>query len=70
MEIIFYSTHCPRCKVLEMKLKQKNLSYTEETDTDVMASLGIKSAPTLSVDGTILHFKEALDWIKDYKEEP
>lgn len=64
MEIIFYSTHCPRCKVLETKLKQKNLQYTEECDTEVMSAMGIKSAPTLKVDGNILHFKEALEWLK------
>lgn len=69
MEIILYSTHCPRCKVLETKLKQKNLQFTEETDAGIMNSLGIKSAPSLGVDGKIMRFKEAVDWIKAYKEE-
>lgn len=69
MEIILYSTHCPRCKVLETKLKQKNLQFTEETDSKVMNSLGIKSAPSLGVDGKIMHFKEAVDWVKAYKGE-
>ena len=26
--IILYTTHCPRCKVLETKLNNKNLEYT------------------------------------------
>ena len=32
MKIILYSTHCPRCNVLEKKLKTKNISYEEIND--------------------------------------
>lgn len=28
MEIILYSTHCPKCKVLEKKLQMANITYT------------------------------------------
>ena len=62
-EIILFSTHCPRCKVLEMKLKQKNISYTECDNVDEMLKLGLRSAPGLSVDGKVLEFKDAIDWI-------
>ena len=30
--VTLYSTHCPRCLVLEKKLKQKNISYQEVND--------------------------------------
>ena len=30
--IKMYSTHCPKCKILETKLKQKNIEYEECTD--------------------------------------
>ena len=43
MKIIFYSTKCPKCRVLEMKMKQKNISYVENNDVDLMLSKGIKS---------------------------
>lgn len=64
MEIILYSTHCPRCSVLEKKLKKKQLHYTEVTDVEVMKKMGLKSAPALQVDGgKLMNFQEANDWI-------
>lgn len=67
-EIIFYSTHCPRCRVLEMKLKQKNIHYTEENDVEKMLSLNIKSAPALGVNGDILNFAEAVRWLNSLED--
>lgn len=63
MKITLYSTHCPKCKVLEMKLKQKNISYEEVTDIEIMKEKGFMSVPKLEVDGTIYEFKEAAKWI-------
>lgn len=51
MEIIFYSTHCPKCKVLESKMKKLGLEYTEVDNVEEMVKLGFKSAPYLNVDG-------------------
>ena len=65
MEVTFYSTHCPRCKVLETKLKQKNISYTECNDVDVMLSKGLMNAPALEVNGVVLKFSEAVNWVKE-----
>lgn len=64
MEIILYSTHCPRCTVLETKLKTHNIQYTEINDVDKMTVLGICSVPVLSVDNKLMNFTEALTWIK------
>ena len=70
MSIILYSTHCPRCKVLETKLKQKNIKYTEETDVDKMLAIGLKSAPALKVDdGDLMDFSKAIEWIKSQPVE-
>lgn len=63
MEIIFYSTHCPRCKVIESKLAKKGIKYEERNDVQEMLALGLKSAPALSVDGELMDFKAANDWI-------
>lgn len=65
MEIIFYSTHCPKCKVLEAKLKNKNINYVENNDVDSMLQKGIKSTPCLEVDGKILDFKTAVEWVNN-----
>mgnify|MGYP002515511892 CR=1 FL=1 len=61
--IILYSTGCPRCRVLETKLKEKNIDYVFKNDVDEMLEKGIQSVPALEVNGNILHFKEALQWV-------
>ena len=59
-----YSTNCPKCKVLETKLKQKNIDYEVCTDIDVMKSLKIMSAPILETeDGNRLDFTNAVKWV-------
>ena len=42
-----------------MKLKQKNLSYTDVDDVDTMLNKGIKAAPYLEVDGELMDFNTA-----------
>ena len=61
--ITLYSTNCPKCKVLGMKMNQKNIKFETCTDVDEMLSHGIKSAPALELDdGTILDFTAAVKW--------
>ena len=62
-QVILWSTPCPRCKVLEVKLKQKNIVYEENNDVDQMKAKGFLEAPKLEVDGTVMDFKEAVKWI-------
>jgi glutaredoxin-related protein len=63
-KVILYSTHCPRCKVLTLKLQQKGVEFEEINDVEVMTAKGFKEAPKLEVDGTVMDFKEAVDWLK------
>ena len=63
MQITLFSTHCPRCVVLEKKLKQKGIDYNEVNDVAIMEEKGFLTAPVLEVDGKIMDFKEANDWI-------
>lgn len=58
-----YSIGCPRCNVLEKKLKQKNINFELISDRDVMEKLDITDVPVLEVDGVFLDFKKAVDWI-------
>ena len=62
-KIVFYSSHCPKCRVLEMKLKQKNIGYTEVDNIDEMIKLGITSAPQLSLNGEMMDFMTAVKWV-------
>ena len=63
-KVILWSTHCPRCKVLELKLKQKNIEFEENTSVEEMTAKGFKEAPKLEVDGAVMDFKQAVDWLK------
>lgn len=66
MNIIFYSTGCPKCSVLKYKLESKNIEFETVTDVDKMLELGIQSAPILSVDGELLKFPDAIKWVNNY----
>lgn len=63
--ITFYTTHCPRCKVLAKKLDSKNIQYSVCEDQDKMLALGLKTAPALDVDGTIMTFEQVVKWLND-----
>ena len=68
MEITLYSTHCPRCNVLEKKLQQKNIVYEEINDVEIMKEKGYLTVPILEVDGKSMDFKTANDWINSQEE--
>ena len=68
MKIVLYSNNCPRCNVLEKKLKQKNISYEEVNDIEIMKRKGYLSVPILEVDGVSMDFKTASDWINSQEE--
>jgi len=61
--ITLYSTHCPQCKALEMKLNKKKIEYTICDDVKEMERLGFKAAPILAVDGNYLPFTSAIQWV-------
>lgn len=60
--ITLYSTHCPRCIILERKLKEKNIEYIEVNDIDEMIRLGLTYAPALKIDDKMMEFNEAIQW--------
>ena len=66
--VILYSTGCPKCKVLKMKLDRAGVSYTVEEDVETMRKLGLLSAPALSVDGELMLFGDAVKWADGQKE--
>lgn len=63
--IVLYTTFCPKCKVLEAKLKQKEIVYEEVTDKETMIEKGFMSVPILEVNGTIMDFTQANSWINE-----
>lgn len=65
MQVTLYSTGCPKCKVLKMKLDSKNINYDTISDVNIIISKGINTVPVLEVDGNIMDFKTAVDWINE-----
>lgn len=63
MNVILYTTHCPRCKVLAAKLDKANISYEVIEDIEELIEAGFHSAPALKVDGKLMNFTEANKWI-------
>lgn len=63
MDIVLYSTGCPRCAVLKSKLSSSGIPYREENDVEKMISIGLTEVPALQVDGEILPFSDAVRWI-------
>ena len=64
-DIVMYSTNCPKCAVLEQRLKEKGVKFAVNTDIDEMLSMGIKSAPMLKVGDKMLGFVDAVKWANE-----
>jgi len=67
MSVILYSTGCPKCKVIETKLKQKGVEYTIISDIEVMTQKGFMTVPILEVDDVVMDFVTANKWINERK---
>lgn len=61
--ITLYSTHCPQCKALEMKLNKKKVQYDICDNEQEMLKLGFKAAPILKVGDNYFSFAEAIKWV-------
>lgn len=68
MKIILYTTHCPKCTVIEKKLTAAHLDFETCEDQETMKKKGFNTAPIVEVDGKTMEFKEAVDWINLRKE--
>jgi len=61
--IKLFSTHCPKCKILTKKLQEYNIEFEEENNVDSMLSIGITTVPMLNVDGVMMDFSQAIQWL-------
>ena len=63
--ITLYTTHCPKCNVLQQKLNNKNIEFKICDDIDYMLYLNIQQAPYLKVDDKLMDFSEAIKWVNE-----
>ena len=47
-----------------MKLDEKNITYQTCSDMDVMIQKGFNSMPMLEIDGVVMNYLEAVNWVK------
>lgn len=65
MELVLYSTGCPKCRVLEAALNKKNVSYEKCEDVQTMIDMGLAEAPVLKIDDKILSYNEAMKYVME-----
>lgn len=64
--ITLYTTHCPKCKMLEKQLVEKHIDFTQCEDIRVMAGKGFREAPILEINNKPLNFVDAIKWVKEH----
>lgn len=64
-KLILYTTHCPKCKILEKKLNEKHIPYLEVTNEEFMINMGINKVPVLSVNDTMLGYSDAVKYVNN-----
>ena len=67
-KITLYSTHCPKCRVIEKKLELAKIEYTEVDAKDpevieMLSEKGFRQMPILQVGENFIVFAEAVKWI-------
>jgi glutaredoxin-related protein len=65
IKVTFYSNNCPRCNILQQKLDEKGVIYEKVSDINIMRQKGFMSAPMFEVDGNIMNYLEAINWVKE-----
>lgn len=63
--MILYSTGCPQCAGLKSMLDGRGYTYEVCSDIQTMLEKGISAVPMLEVDGTLMSFKVAVQWINN-----
>ena len=61
--IKLYSTHCPQCRALEMKLNKANIEYEVSDDVELMKKMGFQAAPVLETPDGVFNFSQAVKWV-------
>lgn len=64
--ITLYTINCPKCKILKDKLDEKHIDYSLVFDVETMLAKGFQTVPKLEIDGNILDFPKAIQWVNQY----
>lgn len=61
--IVLYSNHCPICKIVEKKLKAKDVKYSMIDDIEWLLDIGFETMPVLKVDNSFKTGSEIFEFI-------
>ena len=61
MKLVLYTTHCPKCKVIESKLNAKKIEFDIVDNKSIL--LKMVSVPVLEADGKKMSFLEANKYV-------
>lgn len=61
--VVLYSTGCPRCKILEKLLTDKNIDFKIDDNVDELIDKGFQTAPVLKDGDKFMEFGEAFKWV-------
>ena len=61
--IKLYSTHCPQCNTLEIKLDRAGIEYEICDDVELMKKMGFQAAPILETPDGVFNFSQAVKWV-------
>ena len=67
MNIVLYTIDCPNCLILEKKLKAKDIKFLKVSDKEAIVAKGFGDSafPLLEVDGVVMSYKTAIQWINN-----
>ena len=67
MIITLYSTGCPKCQILEKRLKKNNFNFTISDDVNILIEKGFQSAPVMAVGKLFFDYGSAMKLLKKYE---
>lgn len=67
MNVVLYTIGCSNCLILEKMLKDKDIKFLKVSDMETIKEKlpNVMSMPILEVDGVIMKFNTAKEWIKN-----
>ena len=62
-DVVLYTIGCPACQILEKRLDASGIEYRVVTEEKEFDELGIDKFPVLGVNGKLMNYPEANDWV-------
>ena len=67
MKVKLYTTHCPKCKILEERLNEKKVKYEVIDNIEELQKMNFKSDPNLEIDGKIYKYLDSIRYLNKMK---